>query len=516
MKEPGERSLALTRLARSQLLNQEFRAAGNALIEASHAAVASDPSVMDLRINGIVQGFTALSRDVMSKVMPKSIPNLGLRIDRRNVSGSDNLGARDTGGGAADDMPVAEEGVDRLQSARFALWCTEYAAWLATHLRNPDYRSDQLFHIVDSAGRESEELMIELDRFNAEWDADVYRFNLPFDKRISDVRDEDYYKLPRTQQATDPKRDAEEEKARLRRTRAFIDAPEGKGLVRAVKSALDAVAEEKISDDELKARFERLGKAIDALQEGVLYSRSGPGDVRGADDPPRPLRNNEPAEGADGTPWLGLIAPLRSKLEFKSKARALSNSADRLLERGAAYAGYIRIPQWRDQSLISLVENAAASDQFSRGLTIARSIPRSESLAEALVSIAEGQARNGFQDDASQTYNEAARAVASIPLDDPRSTLNGVLIDSLISVGRFEDARSCIAFYPDEPRKVAALGAVAQLMGARGLADRAHAWIDRIPSAELRALLARRMLDGVSGKIRSEKELEDQRRTIRE
>ena len=38
------------------------------------------------------------------------------------------------------------------------------------------------------------------------------------------------------------------------------------------------------------------------------------------------------------------------------------------------------------------------------------------------------------------TYREAAQAVASIPLDDPRAVLAGVLIDNLISVGRFEDA----------------------------------------------------------------------------
>lgn len=514
MRDPGERSLALIRLARSQLLNQEFRTAGATLMDASTAALASDPSVKDLRINGIVLEFTALSRDVMSKAMPKSVANLGVRIGRRTVSGLDDFsGANPIPRAPGGTRTPAEEGVDRLDSARYALWCCEYAAWLAAQLRNPDYLSDQLFHIVDSAGRESEELMIELDRYNAEWDADVYRFNIPFDKRVSDARDEDFYKLSRTDQATDPRRDAEEEKARLRRTRAFIDAPEGKGLVREVKAALDAVADERADDRELEKRFDRLRKALDALQEGVAYANPR-GRDEAADE--RPAEQRNAGERPDGEAWLSLIAPLRSKLDFKSTARALARNADRFLERGAVHASYIRIPQWRDQALISLVRNAAASDQFPRGLAIARTIPRSENLAESLIAIAEGQARSGFQDDASRTYIEAARAVASIPLDDPRSTLNGLLVDSLISVGRFEDARACTAFYPDEPGRVAALGAVAQSMGARGLADRAHAWIEKVPDPDLRAFLARRMLDGMSFKIRAEKELEDQRRPASE
>ena len=86
-------------------------------------------------------------------------------------------------------------------------------------------------------------------------------------------------------------------------------------------------------------------------------------------------------------------------------------------------------------------------NQFARGLEIARTIPQAEIRADALMRIAEAQSRSNRGPAASATYQEAVRAVASIPLDDPRDILTGVLIDSLISVGRFDDARASIVLY---------------------------------------------------------------------
>ncbi len=168
-----------------------------------------------------------------------------------------------------------------------------------------------------------------------------------------------------------------------------------------------------------------------------------------------------------------------------------------MLYDSAKHARYIRIPQWRDQALLIVVNHASSSDQFARGIEIARSIPRSEIRTDALILIAEGESNSDFLRDSSETYQEAARAVASIPLDDPRSTLNGVLIDSLVTVGRFEDARKCIVFYPDSQRRNAALGAIAESMGRRGLADKARDWIAKeVPEGD-QSMLYRRVLDGV-------------------
>jgi hypothetical protein len=76
-----------------------------------------------------------------------------------------------------------------------------------------------------------------------------------------------------------------------------------------------------------------------------------------------------------------------------------------------------------------------------------------------------------------------------------------VLIDSLISVGRFDDARASVSLYPDAARKLAALGAIGESQGRRGLADQARAWIVREVNPEYRPQLLRRVVDGVLNSI---------------
>jgi hypothetical protein len=130
-------------------------------------------------------------------------------------------------------------------------------------------------------------------------------------------------------------------------------------------------------------------------------------------------------------------------------------------------------------------------------------IPQPEVRTDALVRIAEAQARPGGNDPdgATATYQEAARAVASIPLDDPRAVLAGVLIDNLISVGRFEDARRLVILYPDNDRRMLALGAIAESQGFRGASDTAIAWITREIPPEHRPFLYRRLRFGILAAI---------------
>src|SRR5581483_1795476 len=83
------------------------------------------------------------------------------------------------------------------------------------------------------------------------------------------------------------------------------------------------------------------------------------------------------------------------------------------------------------------------------------------------------------------------------PLDDPRAVLAGVLIDNLISVGRFDDARTCVLLYPDQARRLTALGAVAYSQGRRGVAADARQWIAREIPPEHRPLMHRRVNEGI-------------------
>jgi hypothetical protein len=167
------------------------------------------------------------------------------------------------------------------------------------------------------------------------------------------------------------------------------------------------------------------------------------------------------------------------------------------LLQGVAYSRRIDLPQWRDRALAAVVSGAAGARRFERGLEIALSIPQPEARADALLRLAEAEARHGSPQRATRVYAEALRATASIPVVDLRAILTGVLIDSLISSGRFEDARAATALYPDSQRRLAALGAVAESQGRRGLAKSAKAWIVQESSPDVRALLYRRLNDGI-------------------
>jgi len=177
--------------------------------------------------------------------------------------------------------------------------------------------------------------------------------------------------------------------------------------------------------------------------------------------------------------------------------RSFESLPDQMLREAAALSSRIDRPVWHDRGLVTVASAAAESRQFARALSIARMIPQPEVRTDALLKIAELQARRGDPGGATSTYKEAAQAVASIPLDDPRTVLAGVLIDNLISVGRFEDARSSVALYSSEARKMIALGAIAESQGRRGASKSALAWIDReIPEA-YRSQLYRRVNNGV-------------------
>ena len=242
--------------------------------------------------------------------------------------------------------------------------------------------------------------------------------------------------------------------------------------------------------------------------------------------------------------------------------------ADQILRDAAAFVQWIERPVWRDRALVAIAAASSASKQFARGLEVARMIPQPEVRTDALVRLAEGQARFADREAriadedereavnsakraerlaadaehetrpeahkellaerdrllaerdrlladrparvenarvtrnrATSTYRDAAVAVASIPLDDPRAILAGVLIDNLISVGRFEDARSTIVLYPDTARRIVALGAIAESQGRRGAAESARDWINRDVPAEYRAELLRRVNNGILSAI---------------
>ena len=120
---------------------------------------------------------------------------------------------------------------------------------------------------------------------------------------------------------------------------------------------------------------------------------------------------------------------------------------------------------------------------------------------DRLVQATVAYARNQMAAEATEIYNQAARAVASINEEDPRANLAELLVDSLVTVGRYPDARAAVVLLPADNRRQVALGRVAGAMGRRGLVTAGAEWIDALPPGTDRERLYRRMEDGLLNTI---------------
>lgn len=176
---------------------------------------------------------------------------------------------------------------------------------------------------------------------------------------------------------------------------------------------------------------------------------------------------------------------------------AYADQADDILEEGAEIAQRIERPIWKNRAMERLAASAGESGQYARATDLADRIRNAEARARALVLVAEFQARKGRNDNATRSYNLAAEAVASVQQRGLRGVLAGILVDSLISSGRFEDARASLVLYPSDAERFVAMGALAESLGLRRMADDARAWIDRDVPVQYRSTLYRRLNNGL-------------------
>jgi len=179
--------------------------------------------------------------------------------------------------------------------------------------------------------------------------------------------------------------------------------------------------------------------------------------------------------------------------------------ADEILAEALSFAHQIERPIWKNRAMESIATSAGQSDQNDRAAEIAGSIRNAEARARALVLVAEFQARRNQNDAATLSYGQAAEAVAAIPNHGLRGVLSGILVDSLISTGRFEDARACVALYPTDSEKFVAMGAIAESLGTRRMNEEARRWIDNDVPPEYRSTLYRRLSNGMLRAITEER-----------
>ena len=155
---------------------------------------------------------------------------------------------------------------------------------------------------------------------------------------------------------------------------------------------------------------------------------------------------------------------------------------------------------WKYRAMVRIALLAADSQQYARGIELSRGIENAESRTEAMLLLAESKCRKNQKDLnelATVPYEQAARAAASIHQEGLRGVLAGFLVDSMISTGRFEDARASVVIYPELSQRLVALGAVAEAQGRRGAAESAREWIAARFPEQYRPTLYRRVTTGV-------------------
>jgi len=185
----------------------------------------------------------------------------------------------------------------------------------------------------------------------------------------------------------------------------------------------------------------------------------------------------------------------------EAEIKEVERAADGFLVEAQQVCQEIERPIWRNAALERTAINAGESQQYPRAFSIARSIQNAEARSQALILVAESQCRHRQAVEATATYAEVAEAIARVDQDGLRGVLTGYLVDSLISTGRFEDARACLVLYPTASERFVAMGAIAESEGRRGSAERARQWIAKEAPPSYRPALYRRVNSGVLAKI---------------
>ncbi len=215
-------------------------------------------------------------------------------------------------------------------------------------------------------------------------------------------------------------------------------------------------------------------------------------DTNSLADRPSPGERVEPRK----IPTVDDRAQRRATLNTSETIRKL---ADAVLIDSFEVAKKIDRLIWKYRAMVRIALSAADSGQFARAVELSRSMENGESRAEAMLLLAEAQCRAGEQESqaATATYQSAAEAVASVHQDGLRGVLTGFLVDSLISTGRFDDARACVVIYPTLAEQLVALGAIAEQQGRRGAAEAARRWIANEVPEQYRPPLYRHVASGV-------------------
>ena len=164
-----------------------------------------------------------------------------------------------------------------------------------------------------------------------------------------------------------------------------------------------------------------------------------------------------------------------------------------------------RVPMsvWRNETAQKIAIKGALALRFDRALRAARSIRQNAPRALTLARVAEALARFNRKDEATEIFNETAQVASAVQEASVRQVVAGDLVDRLIALGRFRDARMATYLYEDDDNRMKALGAVAENQARRGLAHQAVTWINAEIAPEQRSVLIKRVQDGTLQSLQS-------------
>ncbi|MFM1801176.1 MAG: hypothetical protein RJA81_528 [Planctomycetota bacterium] len=203
-----------------------------------------------------------------------------------------------------------------------------------------------------------------------------------------------------------------------------------------------------------------------------------------------------------------LIAAKISEFELtndldKELRKRYEDNLDELFDLAIEINEQVPMNVWRNEVAQKIAIKGALAYRFERALKAARTIKQNAPRALALARVAEALARFDLNDQATEIFNETADVASRISEVSVRNVVAGDLVDRLIALGRFRDARMAIYLYEDDDLRLKALGAVAENQARRGLAHHAVDWINAEIQPVHRSTLIKRVQDGVLQSIQS-------------
>jgi hypothetical protein len=187
----------------------------------------------------------------------------------------------------------------------------------------------------------------------------------------------------------------------------------------------------------------------------------------------------------------------------KERKQRYEQALDELFDLAIEINNRVPMTVWRNEVAEKIATKSALALRFDRAIKAARSIRQNAPRALALSRVAEALARYERVDQATEAFIEASQSASAVKEDSVRHVVAGDIVDRLIALGRFRDARMATYLYGDDESRMKALGAIAENQARRSDPNKAVAWINAEIAPEHRSVLIKRVQDGAVQAIQS-------------